>query len=125
MSSEDEKTTLLNLETISNISGQSFLTHTNTDTETTIDKDVLIQKRFPKKPKKEKLLEDQIEEELSIEKLKVNWKKFDFEMAIRNVNDSGNYQKAIMMVSVVCLFGCSFTSYLLGFIAPDPITECQ
>jgi len=26
---------------------------------------------------------------------------------------------------MVCLFGCSFSSYVLGFTASDPIAECM
>ena len=122
---EDENTILLNLESISNRSSSSFVSDNTSETETTVNRGLRLKKRSPKTAKN-LVTVDNLEdlEELNIEKLRSRWKKFDFNMAIRNVNDSGNYQKSIMMVSVVCLFGCSFTSYLLGFIAPDPITEC-
>jgi hypothetical protein len=128
MSDEEQDNTLL-LESISNRSSTSFYTENTSETDT----ETIVQRVL--RPKKRKFLsETKIPEKkakhiedfdgLNMDKLTQKWKKFDFEMAIRNVKDSGTYQKTIMVVSIVCLFGCSFTSYLLGFIAPDPITEC-
>jgi hypothetical protein len=126
---DQENSHLLHLESISNRSSKSFLSDntSETDTETTVNRGILSLKKR-KKPNA-KLQSNTMEDidslqELNMARLKLRWKKFDFEMAIRNVKDSGTYQKSIMIVSIVCLFGCSFTSYLLGFISPDPVTEC-
>ena len=98
-------------------------------TETTVNhgKVLTIQKRHEYVAKggyHSNELEDLLDCWPNFEISKVLTKLLTIFKAIEDLNDNGRYQNGIMWVAIVCLFGCSFTSYILGFTASDPVTEC-
>lgn len=131
---QESSNTMLNLEHVSPRSTEEFYTETLSDTDTIVYKPVKVKKRQPMDSHNSsfssskdtvKNQEEEVDfQEINIEAMEKNWAKFDYELSIKTVNDSGTYQKTIMIAGVVCLFGCSFTSYILGFIAADPVTYC-
>lgn len=59
-----------------------------------------------------------------IAKFKLKWKHLNMGKVIEKIKDNGRYQKRLVMLGIFLLFSCSFTSFVVGYLAPDPIPEC-
>lgn len=98
---QEPSKTVLNLEHVSPRSSEEFYTETQSDTDTIVYKPLKVKKRPPvdndhdlsfssskdtvKNPEESDL------EEINIEEVEKKWAKFDYELSIKNVNDSGTY----------------------------------
>ena len=50
---------------------------------------------------------------------------FTMEKIIESIDGSGSYQRMLVMCSMLCMFGSSFVSFCISFLAAEPLFRCE
>ena len=50
---------------------------------------------------------------------------FTLEKIIESIDGAGSYQRMLVMCSMLCMFGSSFVSFCISFLAAEPLFKCE
>jgi MFS family permease len=50
---------------------------------------------------------------------------FTLEKIIETIDGAGSYQRMLVMCSMLCMFGSSFVSFCISFLAAEPLFKCE